>query len=411
MSVVPIAWLAMAALLIPSRPVSGESIEIDLPTALARARERSAAAIAARGEVAVAEGAVTAAGLAFIDNPEVEVGAGPRWSGAPGAGTALQAEVRLVQSLELGRRGPRRELARAGVAQRQAEASAALRAIDLEVASAFYDAVLAARSADLAAHGEELAQRAAEAADRRRKAGEITDLDANLARGALGRARAAGHAARAERAQAIGRLGALIGAGPDDAIAVRGELEAVAPLDPAALRAQAASRPDVRAFDAERAVAAAERDQAEVAALPQLALWASYQREDTEAVVLGGLRVALPVWNRGQGERQAAAARERRAIASREATLRAAERQIADAVAAHGLASAAVDAFERDVLPVLDDSEQLLQKAIAAGQIAVSDYLVARQEILDGRREHLERLVARARAGAAVRFAAAGGSP
>jgi hypothetical protein len=42
--------------------------------------------------------------------------------------------------------------------------------------------------------------------------------------------------------------------------------------------------------------------------------------------------------------------------------------------------------------------------------MAVSDYLVARQEILGGRREHLERLLALAKAAAMVRFVA-GGAP
>jgi outer membrane protein, heavy metal efflux system len=406
MSRIRIARLAVAALLLPSASALGGTLEIDLSTALDRARGMSAAAISARGEVAVAQGAVTTAGLAFIENPEVEAGAGPRLTGA----RPVDVELRVEQNLELGRRAPRRRLARAGVAHSQAEADAALRELDLEVASAFYEAVFAERSAELARRAEELAQRAAEAADRRRKAGEVADLDANLARSALGRARAASLASRAERASAVGRLGALVGAGPDDVVVLRGDLRPPPLPGAPALRARAAARPDVRALDAERAVAEAERDQARAGALPQLSVWASYQREDTDAIVAGGLRVTLPIWNRAQGDRAAAAARERRAVATRDATLRAAERQIADALAAHALASDAVDAFERDVVPVLDDSEQLLQKAIAAGQIAVSDYLVARQEILDGRREHLERLLALAKVAAAAQFVA-GGAP
>lgn len=406
MSCVPIARLAVAVLLLPSVPASGGPIEIDLPTALDRAHKRSPAAIAARGEVAVAEGAVTTAELAFTENPEVDAGLGPRLTAA----RPIDADVRIEQNLELGRRTPRRRLARAGVAQAQAEADAALRDLDREVASAFYEAMFAERSAELAQRSEEFAHRAADAADRRRKAGEITDLDANLARSALGRARATSQATRSERAAAVGRLGALVGAGPEDVLVLRGDLRPPPLPDVHALRAQAASRADVRVLDTERAVAAAEHDQAQASALPQLSVWAGYLREDADAIVLGGLRITLPTWNRGQGDRQAAAAKERRAIAARDATVRVAERQIADAVVAYTLARDAVDAFERDVVPVLDDSEQLLQKTIDAGQIAISDYLVARQEILDGRREYLERLLALARAAAAVRFVA-GGAP
>ncbi|HET9620933.1 MAG TPA: hypothetical protein VFP84_06195, partial [Kofleriaceae bacterium] len=118
----------------------------------------------------------------------------------------------------------------------------------------------------------------------------------------------------------------------------------------------------------------------------------------------------LPIWNRGQGERAAATARAELAIAGRDATARAAAREIGDALAAYALARDAVDAFERDVVPVLDDSERLLERAIAERQLAVSAYLVARQEIVEGRREHLERLRALARADAAARFAI-GGAP
>jgi len=406
MSHVPIARLVIAALVLSSVSVFAGPLEIDLPAAIDRARRVSPAALAARGEVAVAQGAVVTAELPFVDNPEVEAGAGPRLT----TGRPIDAEVRLEQHLELGRRAARRRVARAEVVQVQAERDAALRELDLEVTLAFYDAAFAERSVGLAQRAEEFAQAAAGAADRRRRAGEITDLDANLARSALGRSRAASRAAQSERASAVGRLGALIGAGPDDVIVVRGELRPGALPEAPALRAAVASRPDVRVREAERATAAAQRDQANASALPQVWAWASYQREDTATIVLGGLRLSLPLWNRAQGDQAIAAARQRRASAIRDATLRAAERQLADVLAAYALARDAVDIFERDVAPVLDDNEQLLQKTMTAGQIAVSDYLVARQEILGGRREHLERLLALARAAATVQYVA-GGAP
>src|ERR1044071_3254592 len=55
MSRVPIARLAVAALLLPSLPVLAAPIEIDLSAALARARRWSVAAIAAGGELAAAQ--------------------------------------------------------------------------------------------------------------------------------------------------------------------------------------------------------------------------------------------------------------------------------------------------------------------------------------------------------------------
>jgi cobalt-zinc-cadmium efflux system outer membrane protein len=399
---VPIARLAVAALLLHSAAASAGQLELDLAGSLARAHEAAPRAIAARGEVGVAEAAVTGANVAFVDNPELEAGTGPRFTSA----RPIDADLRVEQNLEPWRRSPRRRLARAGVVHTRAEVDASLRELDLEVATAFYDALFAQRGAELAQHAEDFARRAAEAAVRRRKAGEITDLDANLARSALGRARSATQAAQSERASAITQLGPLIGAAPEDVIVLRGDLKPGALPELGALRATAAQRADLRVLDAERVVAGAERDQATASGRPQLALWASYQREDTDSIVLGGLRMTLPLWNRAQGDQAAAAARARRATDTHDAILRAANRQVVDALAAYTSAQQAVAVFETEVVPLLDDSEQLLQKTIDAGQIAVNDYLVARQEILDGRREYLERLRALARTATTVRFVA-----
>jgi cobalt-zinc-cadmium efflux system outer membrane protein len=400
------ARLFAAALLLHSVSASAEQIEIDLPAAIERAHKAAPVAVSARGEVEISRGAAIGASVPFLNNPEVEAGIGPRLIG----GRPIDAEIRVEQNLEPWRRDARRRLARAGVAMTTAEMQATLRDLDFEVVSAFYEGLFAQRTAELAKHGEEFARRASEAADRRRKAGEVTDLDANLARTAHGRARSATRAAESQRAGVVGRLAALIGATPGDTIVLRGDLKAALAPDVAALQSAVANRPDVRVLDTEGLVARTERDQARASGRPELSVWASYHREDTDSIVLGGLRLTLPMWNRAQGDKAAAVARERRARETRDATVRVGERQVVDAVAAYTSARDAVAVFETDVAPLLDDSEQLLQKTIDAGQIAVSDYLVARQEILNGRREYLERLLALAKAAAAVRFVA-GGAP
>ena len=407
MSHVPIARLTVTALVLHSVPAAAEPqdhpLDLDLQGALDRAHRLSSTAIAARGQLAQAQAAAIGADLAFTTNPEIDVGAGPRLA----SDSRIDVEARIEQSLEPWRRTPRRRVARADVARAGVSAEAALRELDLEVSTAFFDAVFADQSAELARRGEDLAQRAATAADRRRKAGDITDLEANLARAALGRARSAVQTAAAERAGAIGTLAALIGARPDDAIAVRGDLKSPA-VD--AVGAAGATRADVRLLDAEREVAVAEHAQAVATGRPDIALWASYRREDTTDIVLGGLRMTLPLWNRAQGETAAARARQRRATDLRDAASRAADRQLADAVAVYRAARQSVELFERDVVPLLDDSEQLLQHTVDAGQIAIGDYLVARQELLNGRREHLDRLRALARAAIELRYAAGGAS-
>jgi len=396
---VPIARWIVAALVLRWVPAVAEPIDLDLSAALERARRVAPEAIAARGRVAEADALVIGASLPFTSNPEVELGAGPRLI----ADRPIDVDARIEQNLEPWRRAARRSLARAEVDHAKALAAAGLRELDLEVSTAFVEVVFSERGAELARHGEDLAQRAVTVAERRRKAGDITDLSANLARAALGRARSAVQAATAQRASAVGRLAELIGAEPGDTIAVRGDLRSLAPpLDGA--HVAGAARTDVRVLAAERDVAIAEHAQAVASGRPEVALWASYRREDTADLVLGGVRMTLPLWNRAQGEAAAARAKERRAIDTRDAALRAAERGLADARAVYQAALRSVEIFERDVAPLLDDSEQLLQKTVDAGQSTVNDYLIARQELLNGRREHLDRLLALARAAVALRY-------
>jgi cobalt-zinc-cadmium efflux system outer membrane protein len=393
----PFARLTAAALALHSGIASAEAIDVDLHGAIERAHRVAPEAIAARGRIREAEAGVTGAEVAFTTNPEIEGGAGPRFTGA----RPIDAEVRIEQELEPWRRSPRRQLAHAEVARATAEADVELRELDLEVALTFYEALYADREVALAQHAAELAQRGAITADRRRQSGEITDLDANLAKAAVGRARSAVESETAERAVAIGRLAALIGAGASDTISLRGDLKP----SPLPATADPSIRADVRVLDREGETAVAEAAQAVASGRPNLGIWLGYQREDTASIALAGLRLSLPIWNRAQGERAAAAAREHRVRESREATLHVATRQVSDAIAAYQSAERAVATFERDVVPVLDDSEKLLDKTLDAGQIAISDYLFARQELLNGRREQLDRALALAKAAVAVRYA------
>lgn len=396
------ARLACAALmLLFVHPAHAGPLNVDLPTALARARERAPEAVAALARIGEARAQRMGAGVLFSQNTEVQLGGGRRF-GDPRT-LALQAQV--TQQLEPTRRGARLRVADAGIDHAKALNDAELRELDLEVANIFYEARFADLAVELARRNQDVAARAAEAADRRRKAGDITDLDVNLAKIALGRARSALASAQAERADAIGRLGALIGAQPDDVITLAGDLKPpVLTLD--ALRAGVPGRADVRAIEAESRVAKAEGALANANGRPDVGVWFGYQLDEGDTILLGGLTVTLPFWNRAQGDKAAARAKLRRAELERAAVVTAASRQVIDAFEAYTRAREGVEIFERDVLPTLADSEKLLERSIETAQIAVNDYLVARQEILSGRREHLERQLQLAKAAAAARFVA-----
>jgi cobalt-zinc-cadmium efflux system outer membrane protein len=396
---------------------AAEPIELDLPGAIARAAQRAPEGVEARGRVGEAEARRVDAGVRWRDNPELEVGAGPRFGG--GGSTEVDVSVRLGQGFTRGR-GARQALAAAGVAQAQAEQAAVDRALAREVALGFYAALHADRVVDATRAAEELATRAADAATRRRAAGTITDLELDLARAAMGRARAAARAAEGDRAAALGRVAGLVGAAPDEVIVLRGDLRPDAASEPpgresrgASIRRGAAARSgpsvqraDLQAIAAEREGAIAEERVASASSGWQLGAWVEYAREEDAQIVLGGLQITVPAWNRGQGARAEARARAARVDATVETRRTAAQREVRDANAALTYAREAVELYEAEVLPVLDDAAGLLERSIDAGTLPVREYLVARSELLDGRREYLDRLLALAQAHVNARFAA-----
>ncbi|MEJ7603370.1 MAG: TolC family protein [Kofleriaceae bacterium] len=390
-----------ALILLFARPGAAGTLQIDLPAALARARDRAPDAIASRaraGEVRALRAGATAW---MSQNPRLEVGAGPR----SGPDRTLVIQGQLSVPIELSTRRVQLAVADAQLAHANATTEAELREVGLAVTTAFYEARFADLAIELAVRNQDVATRAAEAAARRRKAGDLTDLEVNLATIALGRARAAVASERANRAEAIGRLGLLIAAGPDDALELVGDLSPL-PVTLDTLRAAVGTRPDLRAIDAEASEARAESAVAAVTGRPDVTTWVSYERDEGDTILLGGLSFTLPVWNRNVAARAAARAKLARTGLERSSRTAAASRQVGDAFEGYTRAREAVEIFTRDVLPALADSEQLLERSIETGQLPINVYLVARQEILAGRREHLERRLQLAKAAAAARFAA-----
>jgi outer membrane protein, heavy metal efflux system len=394
-------WLCAALVLLFANPAHAGPLTIDLPTAVSRARDRAPDAIAALARIAEAQAHRVGAGVRFTQNTEVQVGFGLRY----GEPRTLAVQGQAIQPLEPGRRGARIRVADAGVEHAKAASDAELRKLELEVTNVFLEARFADLVVELARRTEDIAKRTLEAAERRRKAGDITDLDVDLVKIALGRVRSGVAAALAERATAIGRLGALIGASPDDTITLAGDLRP-APLTIDTLRAGVPMRADVRAVVAESRVAKAEGALAIANGRPELGLLLGYQLDETDSIYLAGLTVTLPFFNRAQGEKAAARAKLRRAELERAALVTAASRQIVDAYDAYTKMRDAVAIFERDVLPAVTDTEKLLDRSLETGQVAINAYLVARHEILASQREYLERQLQLAKAAASARFIA-----
>lgn len=383
--------LAVAFVLLGAGFAAAEDGSLTLEQALALARERGPALLAARERVEEARGRLLGASALLRENPSIEGAAGRRSSEDD---DSFAGDVAVLQSFELGgRRAARIRGAEASLANASAAADDALRRALREVAETFQRAVHAREHLRLAREAETVASDIVSIAERRYRADDVPVLDVNLARSALARARAERLAVEAEQAASLGALRVRLGMRGEEALAVEGELRAQPPLALAELLARVDARPDLKALEAELREGEAELALARGAAWPELGLGARYERDEGDDIVLGALTFTVPLFDRGQGERAEAGARIRRLRLELEAARRAAGSEVRTAFDVAERHAAAVAVLERDALPLLDENERLSRRSYEAGQIGLADLLLVRREILETRSEYLDRLL------------------
>jgi cobalt-zinc-cadmium efflux system outer membrane protein len=354
---------------------------LTLDGALARARARSPAVLAARE---LAAGAREAARLTprWL-NPSLEL-RGENW--ASGAGVPLDAFVVLSQPLELGgRRAGRLALASAEAEVAGAAARETGQRVLADVAERYVGALRVREALDLLALqrqalGElvdQLARRVAEGvsaeADLRKFEAELARLDVEALR--------AGIALDAALAGLAARL-SLPGLTPDRL--VRPDLPAARPAPtPEAIEAALATRPDVAAARArlERARLALELERAR--RLPDLAVSGGFKQTSREPTGVAAVTLAVPWADRNQAGIARAAADLRSAEHELEAVTNAARAEAAAALrAAAQLRAYAAAADARLVAP----AEVVRQAARASFREGAFDAL----RVVDAERAWLE---------------------
>jgi cobalt-zinc-cadmium efflux system outer membrane protein len=361
---------------------------LTLEDALERARQSAPAVIAARMRIDEARGRVVGASLPFASNPTVEVEAG-RHSGAT---SSTDYGLEVGQDLELPRRRRARiDAAQAGVTQEEQRAREVEREALREVATTFLRAVEARERAEAAGSGKRLADEALRIADRRYAAGDVAQLDVNLARTAVARADAETRIANATLTGHVTQLQVLLGLA--ELVTVGGSLRDALTLATTDLLTRAADRPDVRVLEAEIAEAEADQRLARTLRWPDLGVRASYAKEEGDRIVLGGVGLTLPMFNRGQEATAVANARLARLRAQREALTRTIEAEVRGAVVTHDALRAAASEYERTVLPLVEENEKLALESYEVGQIGLGDLLLVRREALDARRAFIDQLI------------------
>jgi len=392
-----LAAVCAAALTVGPRLAVAEEITLTLDEALARAHQRAPAIVAARAAIDEARGRLTGASVLLRDNPEIEAGAGAR---VIESGQLLEANLGVRQVFELGgRRAARVESATAGVARESANSADVTRLVLRDTAVAFWGAVYAAERQRLTEEAAALGAETLGIVQRRHQAGDVGILDVNVATAALARARSGVQAQGAVRDASVGALRQTLGMDADEPLSVRGDLRDRPHYVLSALLARAAERPDLRALAAGAREAQADQRLGRALTWPNLGLGARYEREDGNNVGMGTVTLTLPVFERGQGLRAEAAARERHAQLALEADRRTVSVAVQTAFTVYQRREDAVTELERNALPGLDDNEALARRSYAAGQLSLAELLLIRREILETKSEHLSRLLEAAVAG------------
>lgn len=401
--VISLCALSLGAQTTQSAQTAPDTLRLTLSDARARALLGNPELAAVRLDTAIAAGTLRQSRLLPF-NPTASV--------LLGSGGSGNVNPVLSQELEVfGQRGLRVAGARAGAARAAAGVADVTRVTLADVDRAFYRLVAAASRTALADEVLALNTRLADVAARQFEAGQISRLDENLATVELGRSRARSLAARREGRQAeieLRRLTAL----PTAAVVVPVlDPSLRAPADtshvahaPGESRADSARRlyldslvvvafsrrPDLRASVAEIRQSEAFAALARRTALPNVVVSGTSETSPAGGrVIRPGVGLALPLFNRNQGEIQARRAAVRQAELQRAALVARIRAEVAAALAAYRTATEQAEVFETTVLGPARDNRRLLETAYREGKFGLPVLLLIRNQTIDAELEYV----------------------
>ncbi len=376
-------------------------LTLSLGEALRRTAERNPTLLAQPYDARAAEATVEQAGLR--PNPTVEVSVeNVAGTGARQAVRSLEATVQASQVIERGGKASRR----VALAERERDTTvqdaAVTRAQVLtETALRFVEALAAQEAWRLAEEPRRLAEETVVAIDARVRAGAVSSAEAARARANLARAEADVARAEASARASQMRLAAAWGESMEHTFSLTGRVRL-----PELLPTRAPSdlwlprHPKVRWHESviSSRRAALELEQAHAVQDLSVGGGLRFLREGSDAALVAGVSIPIPIRNRNQGAIRAA--RER--LAGAEQTSRALQAELVadfrvawqDLTAAHETARR----LTREVLPPTESAAQSVRHAFAHGQLPLVDVLEAQRALIAVQREILDAEVAYLRA-------------
>jgi outer membrane protein, heavy metal efflux system len=366
--------------------------EVTLDQAVAIALEKNPDLAAAANELLVARGEIQRAEYLSQFNPQVLSGFDYR--ARSGKSNAQDWHTGLSQELEIfGQRGFRQQSAKLGYQRTEAEIRNQVRLLTAAVKMTFYEALRARNRSKLLTELEALNHKLADAAQTRFDAGEIGQIDFNLARVRYGESRSAlinGTEIYRLECSSLGRLlGNGVGAEPEPAGELVAELLQIN-MEKLLDLAQA-KRPDLKAAKSEISRLQTEAQLNSRLALPNPTIGAFVGHEqNTERFAGVALGIPLPLFNRRQGEATAIAGRLAQARNKLRATELNVEHEVRDAYGKYTAALRALKASQEDVVAPARESFGLLEAAFNAGKLDLLSLSVAERQSFDAQMGYLD---------------------
>jgi len=370
---------------------------VSLEALLAHAERRAPALVVAERRRRYGDAAAAGADVALQHNPTLEFGIGPRFSGANESD--FDFTVALGQPVEVAGEPAARRRAAALVGARLDAESAAVRAeVRRDVVQAYHAATIARAATAIAARLVTFSEALLTLVRRRLAAGDASAIDVRVAEIEAAQARQevliAEHALRCARLTLAELSGWSIETPPN----VAASLSSVRPAPSlgAAMAAAADNHPALRARQAATAEAHARVEVAAREGWPAPVFGVQVAREGSAGspanyIVLGTLGLALPLWQRNQGERARALVDEDVSRAEESVAARAVRLRIARAHAELSSAAERIALFESASVPALEDGLVLLERGFAQGEVPLFAVTSARARFVEAQRAALAR--------------------
>lgn len=387
--------LAVAALIgMATASVHAEEKAVTLQQIITIAKEQNRELKALREEKGIGEAGRIRAGL--YPNPVLEL------DGATGAMTGSSGENRLAVGVSQefligGKREKRLAVSDAELLRFDNRFKDTERQLISEIKIGYYDLLLSEGRRDLANRSRELNNQLLQIARERFGAGEIAELDVNLAK--VETARSAGRSIEVERelVPLHQRLLSLMGATATENLKILAPSETkpiAAQL--AELKAQAlANRPDLKAAAAEKNKGEAEVALAEAERLPNVTagVGIGWERSVTS---LGGLEewnsdyliglklsVPIPVFDRNQAGIKEALAKKSSAEIRQQFIRQNIEREVESAYWRLTTAEKALNIYAQEIIPQLTENLKLVQEAYRLGEVGILAVIEEQKKFID----------------------------